>query len=260
MNKHYFTIKKIKNILFSLGIFCFAILFWQLIILYFQVPNYVIPTPLDVIKYIISHTKTLFTSAFITSLEALLGLTLASLTTILLGAITLYNSYIIKILYKALFLIQIVPLIAIAPLITMWIGFSIVAKVFIVFTICLFPCLVSFLRGSLNIDYEFFNLLKSMGASKYKIFKFIIFPSNCYSLFSGLKIAVTYSVTGAVIAEYLGAEQGIGVYLARSISSFDTEALFANIFLIVIISLIFYKTISVIEKKIAPWSYKENAR
>lgn len=256
MNKKYFIFRKLKTTLLSFSTFFFIMLFWQLIIMYFRVPNYVIPTPLNVIYYISGHKKSLFINTFITSLEAFIGLSLASLVSVLLGAITLYASSIIRILYKVLLLIQIVPLIAIAPLVTMWIGFSISAKIFIVFTICLFPCLVSFLRGSLNIDYELFYLLKSMGANKYKIFKIIIFPSNCYSLFSGLKIAVTYSVTGAVIAEYLGAEKGIGVYLARSISSFDTEALFANIFFIIIITLLFYKIVSLIEKVISPWHYK----
>jgi len=249
----------VNNIILNCLPYAIILVIWQIAVIYLAIPNYILPTPITIFKYIISYNyrEILLINSSVTALEAFFGLILATLASISLGVIALYNLFFIKVFYKMLLLIQIIPLMAIAPLIIIWFGFGINTKILVVFIICLFPCLFSFIRGNLNIDKELLTLLKSMGASRLQIFRLVILPSSCYSLFSGLKIAVTYSVTGAVIAEYMGAEKGLGVYLARAISSFDTTSLFVNVFCIVFITLFFYKIISFIEKLITPWNNKQ---
>lgn len=93
------------------------------------------------------------------------------------------------------------------------------------------------------------SILKVMGASKWKSFRLARIPQALPGLFSGLKIAVTYSITGAVISEWIGAKQGLGIYMTRAMTSFKTAVLFADVFIIIVLSLVLYKLVELIEKR-----------
>ena len=98
-------------------------------------------------------------------------------------------------------------------------------------------------------DEDMDSILKVMGASKWKSFRLARIPQALPGLFSGLKIAVTYSITGAVISEWIGAKQGLGIYMTRAMTSFKTAVLFADVFIIIVLSLVLYKLVELIEKR-----------
>ena len=156
-------------------------------------------------------------------------------------------------LYPILVITQTVPTVAIAPLLVLWMGYGIAPKITLIVIVTFFPVAISLLEAFKQVDQDKIKLLKAMGASKYEIYKYIKLPESLSNFFSAFKIAVSYSVVGAVIAEWLGGFKGLGVYMIRVQKNYSFDKMFAVIFLISAISLILMKLVSFIQKKMMPW-------
>jgi len=144
-------------------------------------------------------------------------------------------------------------LIAVAPLLLLWLGYGVLPKILIVVLVCFFPIAISLLEGLELSDLDLLHLLQSMGASKWQVFSLIRWPHAMPALFSGLKIAAAYSVMTAVISEWLGASQGLGVYLLRSSNNFLTDRVFAAIIAITALSFFYYAIIVILTRLLLPW-------
>ena len=155
--------------------------------------------------------------------------------------------------YPLLILSQNIPIIVLAPLLVIWFGFGLLPKLVIIVLVCFFPITIAALDGFRQTSGELLHYMKMAGATKRQIFWKLEWPHAMPSIFSGLKIAATYSVMGAVISEWLGAKEGIGVYMTLASSSFQTAQVFVAIFLIMALSLIFFASIIFLEKRIIRW-------
>ena len=233
--------------------FLLLIILVQILTMKLNIPKYILPSPLDVIKVLVKDRALLMEHAKITLFESISGFIAAVILGIILGGLLGYFKLLKNILYPVILISQMIPLIAVAPLVLIWFGFGVMPKIIIVIIVCLFPCILSFLDGLDNIDDELVNLMKTMKASEIQIFFKLKLPASLQSLLSGLKISAVYSIMGAVIGEWLGAESGLGIYMTRAISSFKTEALFADILIIIILSLIVFKIVEFSEKALMPW-------
>jgi ABC-type nitrate/sulfonate/bicarbonate transport system permease component len=145
------------------------------------------------------------------------------------------------------------PVIAIAPLLILWMGYGAAPKIALVFLTCFFPLTIGLLGAFSQTDTDTIKLFKSMGASRFQIYRYVKYPQALPAFFSGLKIACAYSIIGAVIAEWLGGDRGLGVYMIRVRRSYSFDKMFAVIFLTSILSLLLIKLISFIEKAAMPW-------
>lgn len=161
------------------------------------------------------------------------------------------------ILYRALYPIlvisQTIPTVAIAPLLVLWFGYEMTPKVVLVVLVTFFPITVGLLDGFRAVDRDAIGLLRSMGASKWQIFRYLKCPSALPQFFSGLRIAAAYSVVGAVISEWLGGFNGLGVYMTRVKKAFAFDKMFAVIFLISAVSLALMALVSFAERKCMPY-------
>ena len=155
--------------------------------------------------------------------------------------------------HPIIILTQTVPTVAIAPLLVLWMGYGILPKIVLIIIITFFPITVSLLEGFSSADPDALNLLKAMGASRLQCFRHIKMPSALGPFFSGLKISASYSVVGAVVAEWLGGYEGLGVYMTRVRKSYAFDKMFAVIFFISLISLILMFLVSLIRKRVMPW-------
>ncbi|WP_053217475.1 ABC transporter permease [Virgibacillus senegalensis] len=155
--------------------------------------------------------------------------------------------------YPLMILSQNIPIIVLAPLLVIWFGFGVLPKLIIITLVCFFPIAVSTLDGFRQTSPELRHYLKMAGADKRQIFSKLEWPTALPSLFSGLKISATYSVMGAVISEWLGAQRGIGVYMTLASSSFRTDRVFVAIFFIMVLCLLFFVAIVTIEKRVIRW-------
>ena len=242
-----------ENKLIPAIFFLLLIILVQILTMKLNIPKYILPSPLDVIKVLVKDRALLMEHAKITLFESISGFIVAVILGIILGGLLEYFKLLKNILYPVILISQMIPLIAVAPLVLIWFGFGVMPKIIIVIIVCLFPCILSFLDGLDNIDDELVNLMKTMKASEIQIFFKLKLPASLQSLLSGLKISAVYSIMGAVIGEWLGAESGLGIYMTRAISSFKTDALFADILIIIILSLIVFKIVEFSEKALMPW-------
>lgn len=149
---------------------------------------------------------------------------------------------------------QTIPVVAIAPLFVIWFGFGLLPKVLIVVLVTFFPVAVALLDGFGRVDPEATLLLRSMGASRGQMFRKLRWPTALPSLFTGLRISVVYAVIGAIFGEYVGATEGLGIWMKLSQNSFRTDLVFGAILLTALVSFALYVGVGIVERFVVPWS------
>jgi len=152
-----------------------------------------------------------------------------------------------------LIITQTIPTVAIAPLLVLWLGYGILPKISLIIITSFFPITIGLLDGFKSADPDALNLLKAMGATRMQRFVHIKLPSSISNFFSGLRISVSYSIIGAVVAEWLGGFSGLGVYMTRVRKSYSFDKMFAVIFFISIISLLLMMGVSLLQRAVMPW-------
>ncbi len=155
--------------------------------------------------------------------------------------------------YPLLVLSQNVPIIAIAPILTMLLGYGMLPKVLLVIMVCFFPITVAMLSGLMNTDAQLRNYLQMIGIRKWQLFWRLELPHAIVHLFSGLKIAASYSVLSAVVAEWIGTNKGLGAFMIISFKGFMPDRVFAAVIIIVAISLTLFGLITLAERLVIRW-------
>ncbi len=242
----------------SLVFFLFLLGAWQIVITATQVPLWLLPAPTQIAQALLDNRQLIWMHTLTTVLETTVGFALAVVFSLITAGVMVLSPWIKRLIYPFLIISQTVPLIAVAPLLILWLGYGLLPKIVIVIIVCYFPITISLIEGLELADPDFLNLLKSMGASHWQIFYIVRWPHALPSLFAGLKIAATYSVMGAVIGEWLGSSSGLGVYLTRSSHSFLTDRVFAAIFAITALSFLYYALISILARLALPWIHSKN--
>lgn len=252
-----YNLKKIFSKISSLVFILLVILIWQIVSSLGVIRKFMLPSPISVVAAFCKDFSILLSNSFTTLEEAIFGLLISIVISFITSFFMDRFSIIYKMTYPVLIITQTIPMVAIAPLLVLWLGYDIKPKVVLVAIVCFFPITVGLLEGLKTIDSDSIKLVKSMGASNFQIFKYVKFPSALGQFFGGLKIAVSYSVVGAVIAEWLGGYNGLGVYMTRVKKSYAFDKMFAVIFVISFISLILIKIIDLIQVKVMPWNNRQ---
>jgi len=229
------------------------ILIWQIISMSDLVPGYMLPSPVRVTAAFAADFPLLMRHLWRTLLEAAAGLAMAVAASFVLAITMDANRFLRQSLTPLLLLTQTMPTIAIAPLLILWMGYGVAPKIALVFLVCFFPMTIGLLGAFSRADTDAINLLRSMGASRRQIYQYIKLPQGLPAFFSGLKIAGSYSIIGAVIAEWLGGDAGLGVYMIRVRRSYSFDKMFAVILLTSVLSIILIKAIGMVEKQALPW-------
>ena len=243
----------ISNKLPALAAVAVLLAVWQLASASGLVPSYMLPSSVDVAVAFVTDWPALWANLCITLQEAFLGLAIG----VALGFVFAVAMDAFEVLYRAFYPIlvitQTIPTVAIAPLLVLWFGYEMTPKVILIVLVTFFPVTVGLLDGFRAVDRDAIGLLRSMGAGRWQVFRYLKCPSALPQFFSGLRIAAAYSVVGAVISEWLGGFGGLGVYMTRVKKAFAFDKMFAVIFLISAISLLLMKGISWLQKKSMPW-------
>lgn len=235
----------IKKYVPSVVLIFIILLIWQVVSLIELIPRYILPAPTDVLYVFIFDFKNLFENLMTTLTEALLGLFFGILLSFSVSFFMDRFSLIYRALYPLLIISQTVPTVVIAPLLILFLGYGILPKLVLVTTCCFFPLVVSFLEGFSSVDQDYINLMRTMKASDFQIYKYVKLPFSLNNFFAGLKVSVTYSFTSAVVAEWLGGSSGLGVYMTHAKKFYAFDKMFAVVFLIIIVSLLLFKCVDV---------------
>jgi len=209
------------------------------------VPAYMLPSPFEVVKAFFSDVEILFTHAVVTVQEALYGLITGTAIGFIIAVLMDRFDFLYKAFYPLLVISQTIPTIAIAPLLVLWMGFSMAPKITLVVLTTFFPVTVSLLDGFKSADRDEINLVRSMGGNRFQVFRHVKLPAAAEQFFSGLKVSASYSVVGAVISEWLGGFEGLGVYMTRVKKAYAFDKMFAVIILISALSLLLMAFINV---------------
>jgi len=217
------------------------------------IPSYMLPSPVEVVKAFFTDLPVLMSHLAVTMQEAVYGLLIGTALGFIIAVLMDRFGFLRKALYPILVITQTVPTIAIAPLLVLWMGFSMAPKITLVVLTTFFPIAVSLLDGFQSADRDEINLLRSMGADRLQIFRHVKLPAATEQFFSGLKVSASYSVVGAVISEWLGGFEGLGVYMTRVKKAYAFDKMFAVIILISLVSLLLMAFVTVMKKAATPY-------
>ena len=245
--------KKIKDSLPAFAALLLILLLWWGLSASGIVPGYMLPSPAAVVMAFITDFPNLMTHAATSLQEAAYGLLIGVGLAFVIATVMYRFTLIEKALNPIMVITQTIPTIAIAPLLVLWMGFGMAPKITLVVITTFFPIAVGLLEGYKSADPDCVNLLRSMGAGRVQIFRHVLLPAALPHFFSGLRISASYAVVGAVISEWLGGFEGLGVYMTRVKKAYAFDRMFAVIILIVIISLLLMALVDLIRKAVMPW-------
>lgn len=230
-----------------------CILIWQLIITTFNLPPYILPSPLLVLTSLEHHILLIFQQAIPTIIEATLGF-ICSFLLGTLGALTLSYFHPIRLWFLPILLIsQALPTFAIAPLFVIWFGYGITAKIFTTILMLFFPITSAFYDGLRHTPQEYLDLAQTMNASNWQILWRIRVPAALPALGSGLRVAATFAPMGAIIGEWVGASKGLGFLILNTNAKMQIDLMFATLLILIILTLTFYFTVDRLIKSLL-WS------
>jgi NitT/TauT family transport system permease protein len=230
-----------------------VVIVWQVFVTALKLNVAILPPPSGVAVYIVTHISLLLSNVQVTLTEVLLGFGTACIVGISLAIVLSVSRVLNRMVYPLLVLTQVVPKEALAPLMMLWFGIGLVPKVIIAFIIAFFPIVVNTGYGLTAIEPDAIDLFRSLNASSWQIMRFLRFPNALPSIHSGVKLAISFSVIGAIIAEFVGGSAGLGFLIIVSNASANATLLFASIVVLAAIGIALFEVVVLIGNYLIPW-------
>lgn len=230
-----------------------VLILWWLVTETGLVPAYLIPSPSNTWNSFVTNAAYFGQHTWITTIETLLGFVIAALVGEAVAIAMVYSRPLERTIHPIVLFAQVIPKIAIAPLFVVWLGFGLAPKVVVAVLMAFFPVVISGLAGLKTVDREMLELAATMGAGPWKVFRKIRFPASLPQLFSGLKVAATLAVTGAVVGEFVGANSGLGFVILQANGNIDTATLFVALIIMSLMGVILFGVIELLERIVIPW-------
>lgn len=232
---------------------------WKLVVYWGHYPAFILPTPRRVAARFLDSVRegSLLVHTLVTLREIFGGLALGLTVAVVLGYTLAKSRTLERILSPYIVASQSIPIVALAPLLVIWFGVGSLSKVFVCALTLFFPLLINTIVGIRSVDTDLVELMRSLRASRWQIFRFLELPAALPMLLGGLKVGVTLSVIGAVVGEFVGSDRGLGflVNLARGL--FDTPLMFVALFTLMFIALTLYLLVSALEAWLLKWRWPE---
>lgn len=229
---------------------------WELCVRWMDISLYVLPAPSKIIYAIIENADVLWMHSLVTLKEALSGLMLAVVLAVIIAILMDMSSIFRHSIFPHLVVTQTVPVMVLGPLFAIWLGFGMAPKVLMVIFMCFFPIVIAFADALAQVDFQQINLLKSFGANRWQIYRYVKIPSAMTALFSGVKVAATYCIGGAIVGEWLSASAGLGYYMIRVKNGYMLDKVFACVVVIIIWSLLLHLALTWLERIVFPYQKK----
>lgn len=228
---------------------------WELMVEVLDTRPYILPAPSAIWNALIDKGHLLPNHIQATAIEAVLGLVAAAVGGVLLAVLLSSIPLARRVLYPIIVTSQTVPAIVLAPLLMVWVGIGLESKLIVVALVGFFPIVVSTVDGLASADRDMVALVRSMGASRLEELRHVLIPSAIPGFFAGLKIAAAYAVIGAVIAEWVAAKEGLGIFIIRSQASFRIDQIFVAIGVIALLSIALFVAVHLLARVASPWKY-----
>ena len=233
---------------------------WEAGVALYRMPAYLLPAPSVILETFVTELPRLAYHGWVTAYEMLLGYALAVAVAVPLAIAITSSQRFDSFVMPTLLFFQVVPKVAVAPLFLVWFGVGALPKILVAFLISFFPIVIDAAVGLRSMSGEMTDLARSMGASRMQVFARFRLPTSLPYLFSGLKVAATLAVAGAVVGEFVGADKGLGYLLLVTNSNMETALMFATIVALTIIGLAFFYAVELLEALLIPWHVTHRIR
>ena len=228
---------------------------WEAAVRIFDVAPYLVPAPSRIARAFVEVRGTLPGHLRTTAAEAALGLACSAALGAGCAALLAWSTPLRRAVYPLLVISQNVPLVVIAPLLVVWFGFGMLPKVLVVTLMGFFPIVVATTDGLLRADRDVVELARSYGAGRWRVLRAVLIPSAVPAFFAGLQISAAYAVFGAVIAEWVGASSGLGLFITRSQTAFRVDRVFVAVAVIAALSIASFAAVHLAARLAMPWQH-----
>ncbi|MFQ5692407.1 MAG: ABC transporter permease [Nitrospinota bacterium] len=235
------------------------VVLWEVFVRVWDIQRFILPTPSEIWKEMTLLPVYLLKNTWVTLKETLLGFLLSVVVGVPLAVAIAMNRFLQNTIYPLIIWFQAIPKVAIAPIFLVWMGVGIHTNVLIGFTIAFFPIVISTATGLHTAEPEMLDLVRSLSGTRFQQFRLIRFPNALPYIFTGLKVSVTLAVIGAVIGEFVGAEEGLGVLILQAGDQLRTAFSFASLFILSAIAMALFGVVALLEKLLIPWHTPEDA-
>ncbi len=230
---------------------------WELYVAASGVSSLVLPSPVDVVRALVDDRGTLWHNLKPTAVEIFLGVML-SIVAGLLVAVALHFSGVVRhAFYPLLVASQTIPIVVLAPLLVIWLGFGLLPRLVVIGLVCFFPVLVSTLSALEAIDPDLIKLMRTFDAGRLQTFWRVEFPSALPGLFTGAKLAAVFSVIAAVLAEQAGSSSGLGYLLLITVNNLELAEAFATVFVLAAFAILIFALLTLAERRALPWIHRQ---
>jgi putative hydroxymethylpyrimidine transport system permease protein len=243
-------------ILFGLAM----LVIWELWIRIFNVPKYLLASPTGIVAAMRKDwSRYLEPNLWPTLSEVLIGFAIAIVAGVGLAIVLHLFTPLRRAVYPILIGSQTIPIVVLAPVLVILLGYGLLPKVVIVALICFFPIVVNGLDGLRLVDDDFIRMMRTLDATRWAIFRKVEFPGALPSIFSGMRVAATFAAIGAVFGEWAGSSVGLGYLIQASTPNLQTARIFAAILLLTLIAMALFGLVSLLERIFCPWVSKGGA-
>jgi NitT/TauT family transport system permease protein len=247
-------LKRSSTKLLPLAFILVILVVWELISRFTDAfPDYILPAPTAIVERMFDDAELLWSATRVTLVEVVVGYAAGAVIGLALAVPIAYSATVRATLYPLIVASQAVPKIAIGPLLVLWLGLGMLPKLAIVAMMVFFPVVITAAEGFSSVDRNLLDLMRSVSASRWEIFRRVRFPHALPQIFSGLKIGITLAVVGAVVGEWIGADNGLGYLLLQANTQLDTTLLFSALTLLVVLGVVLFMLVELAERLLLPW-------
>ena len=227
---------------------------WEILVTLVQVPSFILPSPIELYQAFVSKFSVIAAHSVITFTEALGGFALSFILGVAFAVAVVYSRHLQNTLYPLIVILYAMPKSAFAPLMVIWVGYGLLSKIAIAFLVAFFPIVVNTVVGLREVEPELLDLARIYRGSQLDVFRKIRLPNSLPYMFAGIKVALVLSVTGAIVAEFVAANQGLGYLILQANYSLDTAFALVNLLILAFLSLALFTIVNHVQKRLAPWS------
>jgi putative hydroxymethylpyrimidine transport system permease protein len=230
---------------------CLAV--WELWVRWDDTPRWFLPAPSLIARTIVRDRSLLLDNSWVTLREVLAGFAVAVVAGVVVAVAIDTSRVVARVLYPIVIASQAIPIVALAPLLLIWFGHGLTPKVIVTALIAFFPIAVNTVDGLRAADREQIDLLRTLGADRLTIFRFVTFPGALPYFFSGARIGISVAVIGAVFGELVGSQAGLGHLMTLSGANLRTDRVFACVALLSLMAIALFGAVSLVERWVLPW-------
>ncbi len=243
----------LQEVLPALILICAIVIVWEVAVFLVGWPSYLVPRPSAVVQRLAANPGFFLTQGGITLAEALTGLAVGAGGAFVIGAAMAHWRLLERALLPLAIVVKVTPVVTIAPLLILWFGFGPTPKVIIAAILTFFPMLIASVSGLRSVDPAAYDVLRSLGASPRQVFFALRLPSALPMVLAGAKVCATLSIIGAVVAEWVGADRGLGRAILLANTNLDTPTVFAGVVTLGLMGVLLVAALSLIERHVLFW-------